>query len=104
MVQGGVGEGTTGQEMEKRNSPGPKPTSTLPETPGTNAGTPVFSPSGGAGSNCREPQENKGLHLCPGSQPNLQDEYVFISQKFLLECAKAFFPLRARQTRQVCFG
>ena len=52
----------------------------------------------------REPQENKGPHLWPGSQPNLQDEYAFISQKFLVECAKAFFPLQSRQTRQVYFG
>lgn len=49
-------------------------------------------------------KRTKGPLLCPGSQPNLQDEYVFISQKFLLECAKAFFPLQSRQTRQVYFG
>ena len=52
----------------------------------------------------REPQENKGPRLCPGSQPNLQDEYAFISQKFLVQCAKVFFPLQSRQTRQVYFG
>lgn len=52
----------------------------------------------------REPQENKGPHLCPGSQLNLQDEYLFISQKFLLEYAKVFFPLQSGQTRQVYFG
>lgn len=39
----------------------------------------------------REPQGTKGPHLHPGSQPNLQDEYVFIPQKFLLKCAKTFF-------------
>lgn len=93
--------------LEKCESQGLKPIPTL--LLGGNPRDFASSPSGGHRESShpaqfREPQENKELHLCPGSQPNLQDEYVFISQKFLLECAKAFFPLQARQTRQVYFG
>lgn len=107
MAQGGAGKEPQTKGMEKSESWGLKPTATL--LTGCHPRDSVSSPSlGHRGAAMQpvlgEPQKNKGSRLCPGSQPNLQDECVFISQKFLFECAKAFFPLQARQTRQVYFG
>lgn len=110
MVQGWV-EGITGQRGGKErpklseswgSETHPVPGKVPPQAP-------CPAPVGGYresshAAHFRELQENKGPRLHPGSQFNLQDEYVFISQKFLLECAKAFFPLQPRQTRQVYFG
>lgn len=107
MVQGGAGKEPQAKGMGKSESLGLKPTPT--HLTGGYPRDSTSSPSRGhreksCAAHFREPQENKGPHLCPGSQPNLQDEYVFISQKFLLEYAKVFFPLQSRQTRQVYFG
>lgn len=105
MVRGGAWEEPQAKGTGKSESLG------LPPTPTPLAGRQPRDASPGRGhgasshaAHFREPRENKGPHLCPGSQPNLQDEYVFISQKFLLEYAKVFFPLQSRQTRQVYFG
>lgn len=93
--------------MGKKENLGLKPTPT--HLAGCHPRDSTSSPSRGHresshAAHFRELQENKGPHLCPGSQTNLQDECIFISQKFLLEYAKVFFPLQSGQTRQVYFG
>lgn len=107
MVPGRAVKEPQAKGVGKTESLGLKPTPT--HGAGCHPRDSTDCPSRGHGessraAHVRESQENKGPHLFPGSQPNLQDEYVFISQKFLLEYAKVFFPLQSRQTRQVYFG